>query len=174
MAENKEVNKDEEFKEVLEKETDRDEDLDDIVLKKDKEIEDNLNSLLRLQADFNNYKRRTEKEKESLVSYGVEKIACGLFPILDNFERALNSCEDKTDNFFQGVEMIYNQLYNILADNGIKEINPLHEKFDPNFHEAVHITKNEEYEEGTIVEVYKKGYMLNDRILKYSEVIVAE
>lgn len=175
MEEKKELNNEEiEANDSSSEETSENDKLEDLLIQKDKEIQDNINSLLRLQADFSNFKRRTEKEKEGLVSYGVEKIACGLFPILDNFERALTSHEDKDDNFYKGVEMIYNQLFNMLKDSSIEEVNPLHEKFDPNFHEAVHITKSEEYEGGTIVEVYKKGYRLKDRILKYAEVIVAE
>lgn len=138
------------------------------------EIDENLNRLLRLQADFNNYKKRTEKEKESLVSFGVEKLACDLFPILDNLERALESQENKEDGFYQGVVMIYEQLISLLEKNSIEEIDALHKKFDPNFHYAVGMEVSEEYEEGTIINVLQKGYVQNDKVIRPTMVIVAQ
>ena len=138
------------------------------------EVDENLNRLLRLQADFTNYKKRTEKEKEALVSYGVEKLAGDLFPILDNFERALESQEDKEDSFYKGVDMIYNQLLALLEKNSIKEIDALHEKFDPNFHYAVVMEESEEHEEGTIINVLQKGYIQNDKVIRPAMVMVAQ
>src|SRR5690625_1086789 len=141
---------------------------------KEKELTEIKNRLLRLQADFINYKKRTEKEKEGLVAFGIETLACGLFPILDDFERALESQTDKVGSFYEGISMIYEQLLKLLDKNEIKEIDALHQPFDPNFHNAMSMEESEEYEEGTIIQVYQKGYMLKDKVIRPAAVIVAK
>ncbi|HLS53036.1 MAG TPA: nucleotide exchange factor GrpE, partial [Tissierellaceae bacterium] len=119
-------------------------------------------------------KKRTEKEKEGLVAFGIETLACGLFPILDDFERALESQTDKVGSFYEGISMIYEQLLKLLDKNEIKEIDALHQPFDPNFHNAMSMEESEEYEEGTIIQVYQKGYMLKDKVIRPAAVIVAK
>lgn len=136
------------------------------------QIEDLNNKLMRLQADFINYKNRVEREKKNIYSYALEDIFSQLLPVLDNFERALNSME-KDNSYYEGVKMIYDQMLDVLKKNGLKEIDCLDKPFDPNFHHAV-ITEDSDKEEGTILEVFQKGYMLNDKVIRPSMVKVAK
>ena len=140
---------------------------------KDEKIEELGNRFLRLQADFMNYKNRIEKDKESTIAYATEDIMNQLLPILDNFERALDSVEEE-DGFYQGVKMIYEQIIKVLTDNGLKEIQCVGECFDPNLHHAVFMEESEDSEEGTVLEVFQKGYTLNDKVIRPSMVKVAK
>lgn len=141
--------------------------------KKDKEIAELTDRLLRLQADFINYKNRVEKEKETIFSYATEDLMNQILPILDNFERAIENI-DLDNGFQQGVKMIYDQLLETLNNNGLKEIKCLGECFDPNFHHAVFMEEVENSEEGTILDVLQKGYMLKDKVIRPSMVKVAK
>lgn len=140
---------------------------------KDHEVQELTNQLLRLQADFINFKNRVEKDKEKIYTYAAEEIVTQLLPVLDNFERALESVEEE-DSFYQGVKMIYDQILKVLNGNGLKEIKCLGERFDPNFHHAVFAEEVEDKEEGTILEVLQKGYLLNDKVIRPSMVKVAK
>lgn len=141
--------------------------------KKDLEIKELNDRLLRLQADFINYKNRVEKEKESIYAYGKESLFLEILPILDNFERALENRE--IDNgFYEGIEMIYNQLIEMLESNDLKEIKCLGDCFDPNFHHAVLMEEAENVEEGIVLEVLQKGYILKDKVLRPSMVKVSK
>ncbi len=130
-----------------------------------------LNKLKRSQADFANYRRRTREEKTELaIKYKVEIIE-QILPVLDNFQRALASgCED--DGFSQGVEMIYRQLWTVLKQEGVKEIEAVGEEFDHKYHEAVEKVETDE-EEGTIVEEVQKGYLYKDVVVRPAMVKVA-
>lgn len=141
---------------------------------KDKEIEELNNRLLRLQADFINYRKRAEKERESTINYAIEPFVSSLLPIIDNFERALESETNKEDNFYKGVEMIYGQLMKALKDNGVEEIVSLNEDFDPNYHHAVFMEETDEYESGKVIEVLQKGYIFKDKVIRPSMVKVAK
>jgi len=132
--------------------------------KVNQQIEDLNNKLMRLQADFINYKNRVEREKKNVYSYALEDIFSQLLPVLDNFERALSSME-KDNSYYEGVKMIYDQMLDVLKKNGLKEIDCLDKPFDPNFHHAV-ISEDSDKEEGTILEVFQKGYMLNDKVIR--------
>lgn len=158
---------------VNEEEPIKEEQLEDQLKEKDKEIEDLTNRLLRLQADFMNYKNRVEKDKENIFSYATEDLMNQLLPILDNFERALDSVE-KEDGFYEGVKMIYEQIIKVLTDNGLKEIECIGKCFDPNLHHAVFMEESKNSEEGIILEVLQKGYMLNDKVIRPSMVKVAK
>lgn len=140
--------------------------------KKEEEIKDLTDSLLRLRADFANYKRRMEKEKESTIAYALEGLVGDLLPILDNFERAMASAEEK-GGFYEGVNMIYEQLLELLANNGLEEIDCVGKPFDPNLHHAV-FTEESEEEEGTVLEAVQKGYLLKDKVIRPSMVKVAK
>lgn len=129
---------------------------------------------VRLQADFINYKRRTGNEREQALSMGVEKIASGLLDIVDNFERALSLEKDTAGGFYDGVEMIYTQLIDYLKQNGVVEIDALNQKFDPNFHHAVMVEERDDVESGIVTEVFQKGYMIDDRVLRPSMVKVSK
>lgn len=141
---------------------------------KEKEIKELNDGYLRLQADFINYKKRMEKERESIYSYASEEVINSLLPIVDNFERALSSSEDKEDGFYEGMDMIYKQLLEVLKDNGLEEIEALHSEFDPNYHHAVLQEESEEYDEGVVIEVFQKGYKLNDKVIRPSMVKVSK
>ncbi|MBQ9059634.1 MAG: nucleotide exchange factor GrpE, partial [Firmicutes bacterium] len=113
---------------------------------------------LRLLAEFQNYKKRTEKEKTDLYSYANEKIMTELLEVLDNFERALQA--EPGDGFKEGMELIFTQLTNVLTKAGLAEITALGEDFDPNVHNAVMAEETEEYESGKVSGVMQKGYTL--------------
>jgi len=132
----------------------------------------------RERADFINYKKRVEGEKIEVVKYANENLVADLIPVLDSFEMAFANKEswEKVDkNWRIGVEYIYSQLIKILGENGLKEMNPMGEKFDPKFHVAEEqIETDDEKKDGVIVTVKKKGYMLNDRVVIAPAVVVAE
>ncbi|WP_353096091.1 nucleotide exchange factor GrpE [Tissierella praeacuta] len=148
--------------------------LEDSLESKDKEIEELNNKLLRLQADFVNFRKRAEKEKESTISYALESFVSSLLPVIDNFQRAMESEDDKENNFYKGIEMIYQQLMKVLNENNIEEIKALGEEFNPNFHHAVFMEESDEYEEGKVTEVLQNGYLLKDRVIRPSMVKVAK
>ena len=133
--------------------------------------EDGDAKYLRLMADFQNYKKRVEKEKKDLYSYANEKLVTELLAVLDNFERAL-AHEDSGDGFKEGMEMIFKQLVDVLEKSGLAEIAALGEDFDPNFHNAVMTEETEEYESGKVSGVLQKGYTLNGKVIRPSMVKV--
>lgn len=140
---------------------------------KENEIIDLSNKIARLQADFVNYKRRAEKDKEQSIGYGIESISMNLLPIIDNFQRALEAHEDKEDGFYIGIKMIERQLVQLLEDNQVFEIPSVGEIFDPNFHNAVSMIESEE-ESGIIIEVLQKGYKFKEKVIRPSMVIVSK
>jgi len=144
----------------------------------EKEKQEYMNGWQRERADFINYKKRVENEKVEVVKYANENLVEEIIPILDSFEMAFSNKElwEKVDkNWRVGVEYIHSQILKILDENGFKQINPQGEKFDPKFHVAEeHVSTTEEKQDGIITEVKKKGYMLNDRVIKASQVVVAE
>lgn len=126
---------------------------------------------MRLMADFQNFKRRTEKEKSDIYAYANEKIALGLLEVIDNFERALeHECVDKA--YAEGMELILKQFIDVLGKSGIEEIKTLGEDFDPNFHNAVMMEDNPEFESGKVTSVLQKGYTLNSKVIRPSMVKV--
>ncbi len=137
-----------------------------------KELEDKL---LRLAAEFDNFRKRTAREFENLVKFANESLITKLTDTLDNFERALDHAKNSTDfdNFHKGVELIYESLKDVLEKEGLKPIKTVGEKFDPNFHEAISQKESDEFPEGTIVDEISKGYTLNGRVIKAPKVIVS-
>lgn len=136
------------------------------VKKKDEEIESLNNKLLRLQADFLNFKTRTEKEKISTYGDAVSGFICDLLPVIDNLERAIAADNSETGNFKEGVEMVYNQLMGILNKKGLKEIEALHKPFDHNLHYGVAFEECGDYDDGIIIDVLQKGYTVNDKLIR--------
>lgn len=127
---------------------------------------------LRLMAEYDNYRKRTAKEKTD--AYGDATIDCmaEIIPVIDNFERALGAeCSD--DKYKNGITMIFNQFRTILEKLGIKEIECLNQPFDPNLHNAIKRMDDENFEENMVCEVYQKGYTLGDKVLRYAMVAVA-
>ncbi len=134
--------------------------------------EDSDTRYMRLMADFQNYKKRVEKEKKDLYSFANEKLVSELLDVLDNFERALDQ-EGQGDSFKEGMEMIFKQLGDVLKKSGLAEIPALGEEFDPNFHNAVMSEETDEYESGKVSGVMQKGYTLNGKVIRPSMVKVA-
>ena len=137
-----------------------------------KEDEDLNTKYLRLMADFQNYKKRTEKQKSEIHAYANEKIVLKLIEVMDNFERALGADASEGDSFKQGIEMIFKQLSDVLTDAGVKEIEAESTVFDPNFHNAVMTEDNDQFESGSVTEVLQKGYTLNGKVIRPSMVKV--
>ncbi|MHB1650991.1 MAG: nucleotide exchange factor GrpE [Desulfitobacteriaceae bacterium] len=131
--------------------------------------------LQRLQADFDNHRKRTLKEKEETVKYAAERVIEAMLPVLDNFERAIASTQTTQDfaGFAQGVEMILRQMENVLTKEGLKEIKAYGELFDPKLHEAVLQVDSEEHPANTVLEELQRGYYLKDKVLRPSMVKVS-
>ncbi|WP_425446122.1 nucleotide exchange factor GrpE [Dethiothermospora halolimnae] len=161
-------------KEEMEEEVkDTDKDYKEMYEKMQQELEQLNNRFLRLQADFNNYKRRTEEQKEKIYAYANEELVIKQLEVLDNFERALSAEKESKEGLYQGVEMIYNQLINTLKSIGVEEIKALNEKFDPNLHHGVAREDSEDHEEDIVLEVFQKGYKLKDKVIRPSMVKVS-
>ncbi|MGI6752564.1 MAG: nucleotide exchange factor GrpE [Anaerovoracaceae bacterium] len=130
---------------------------------------------LRLAADFQNFKKRVEKEKGDIYAYANEKIVTDLLDVIDNFERALSHGENSTDKgMLEGMEMIYKQFMGVLIKCGLEEIEAEGKDFDPNFHHAVVMESHENFESGKITGVLQRGYLLNNRVIRPSMVKVAQ
>lgn len=128
---------------------------------------------LRLQADFQNYKRRSEEEQKNTVRYANERLILQFLDVVDNFERAL-ATEKEHDNFYLGMEMIHAQLREILEKNGVEAVVADGEAFDPNLHHAVLTEESAEVEEGHVIETLQTGYMLNGKLIRPAMVKVAK
>lgn len=133
-----------------------------------KQSEDNYNRLLRMQADFDNYKKRVSKEREDMYSNALETIVEQLLPVVDNIERATAAFKnDQLDEkYISGVEMVCKQLIDVLGKNGVKEIEALGKDFDPNIHHAVMQDPGEDEEENKVKEVFQKGYVLGNKVIR--------
>lgn len=144
----------------------------------EKEKQENMDGWQRERADFMNYKKRIDQEKIEVIKYANESLLEEITQVLDSFEMAFSNKEawEKVDkNWRVGVEYIHTQLINILHDNNFKTMDPMGAKFDPALHIAVeHTTTDDESKDGIIIEVKKKGYILNDRVMKPAQVVVAE
>ena len=143
-----------------------------------KKIEELSNALLRNQAELLNYKKRKDEETARMLKYAETDILEGFLPILDNFERAIsmddNNFGDETSKFLEGFRMVYNQTRNLLEKFEVKEIECLDKEFDPTYAQAVVVEKDETKESGVVLEVFQKGYMYKDRVLRLAMVKVNE
>ena len=139
------------------------------------ELADQQQRTLRVQADFDNFRRRTLKEKEDLAKYASSKLITELLPVIDNLERALAVSGESTDvdSFTKGVNMIFRQLESVLDSEGLKAMDAVGQPFNPEFHQAIMQVESEEYEEGIVVEEVQKGYMLKDKVLRPAMVKVS-
>lgn len=127
----------------------------------------------RLAAEFDNYKKRTVKEKESIYTDSVCDVVEKMLPVLDNLERAIDSFDDKESEHCKGVEMVLRQTADILKKIGVEEINAVGEKFDPTMHNAVMHIDDDNYGENTVAQQFQKGYKYKDKVIRYSMVQVA-
>ncbi|MDR3269894.1 MAG: nucleotide exchange factor GrpE [Peptococcaceae bacterium] len=139
------------------------------------EAQDYLQNWQRLQAEFDNYRKRTQREREELLRYASERLVKTLLSVLDNFERALTSAQTHSDfqGFAQGVEMIFRQFSDVLAKEGLQVIETQGQTFDPSLHEAIFREESGTYPENTILEEVQKGYLLKDKVIRHSMVKVS-
>ncbi len=132
---------------------------------------------LRLSAEFDNYRKRTLKEKMELLKSANEDVLIKILPVMDDFERAMGSMEEATDIKPSAPAFIsyYNKFKDFLTQHGIREMDSLNDEFDTDMHEAVtKIPVQEETKKGKVVDVIEKGYLLNDKVVRYAKVIIGE
>lgn len=186
---NQEVNEEEEKIEVLEEteencnldsenpdskqEGDEIKSLRDKLKAKEKECNEYLDLLKRTKAEFDNYRKRTTKEKENIYDDGLSDAISNILPVLDNLERAVTYKEADEGSLLQGIEMVMKIFKDSLEKLGVEEILAEGQKFDPDYHNAVMHVENEELEENVVAEVLQKGYKYKDKIIRYSMVKVA-
>ncbi|MFD2116142.1 nucleotide exchange factor GrpE [Paenibacillus yanchengensis] len=140
-----------------------------------KEIEAEQQRTLRVQADYDNFRRRTMKEKEELGKYASMKLVEQLLPVLDNFERAIAAAATNNDydSLAKGVDMIFRQFAQTMEQEGLKPMETVGEPFNPEYHQAIMQVESDEYEEGIVVEEVQKGYILKDKVLRPAMVKVS-
>lgn len=143
--------------------------------KKDEQIADLTDKLTRQMAEFDNYRKRTEKEKSAMYEIGAKDVIEKILPVVDNFERGFVTVseEEKENPFVQGMDKVYKQLMTMLEGLGVKPIEALGQEFNPDLHHAVMHVEDEEAGENVIVEEFQKGYMYRDSVVRYSMVKVA-
>ena len=140
--------------------------------KQKEELEDKEDRIKRLMAEFENFKKRSDKERTGLYNSVMGDVITSLLPVLDNLEKAVKT-ETKDEQYKNGIEMVVNQFKDVLKNNGVKEIEAVGKKFDPSLHEAVSLVQDENLGEKEIKEEFRKGYMIGDRVLRHSLVVVA-
>ena len=143
--------------------------------KKDEKIEELTDKLTRQMAEFDNFRKRTEKEKSQMYEIGAKDIIEKILPVVDNFERGLDAVkeEDKEDPFVQGMEKVYKHLLTTLEGIEVKPIEAVGQPFDPNFHNAVMHVEDENFGENIVAEEFQKGYTYRDSVVRHSMVKVA-
>ena len=143
--------------------------------KKDEKIEELTDKLTRQMAEFDNFRKRTEKEKSQMYEVGAKDIIEKILPVVDNFERGLDAVpeEKKEDPFIQGMEKVYKQFLTVLESMDVKPIEAVGNPFDPNFHNAVMHVEDENFGENEVAEEFQKGYMYRDSVVRHSMVKVA-
>lgn len=143
--------------------------------KKDQKVQELNDKLMRTIAEFDNFRKRSEKEKSTMFEFGAKDIIEKILPVLDNFERGLGSIseEEKGSAFAQGIEQIYKQFVSVLEDAGVKVIETVGKEFDPNLHNAVMHVEDDAFGENIIAEEFQKGYMYKESVVRHSMVKVA-
>lgn len=144
--------------------------------KKDEQIEALTDQVKRQMAEFDNFRKRTEKEKSSMYEMGARSVVEKILPVIDNFERGLDTVpeDEKESPFTEGMRMIYKQLMTELENIGVKPIEALGTEFNPDFHNAVMQVESEEYESGMVAQELQKGYMYRDSVVRHSMVAVVQ
>lgn len=143
--------------------------------RKDEKIEELTDRVRRQMAEFDNFRKRTEKEKTQMFETGAKSIVEKILPVVDNFERGLAAVteEEKGTPFVEGMEKIYKQMMTVLEEAGVKPIEAVGQEFDPNLHNAVMHVEDEEFGENIIAEEFQKGYMYRESVVRHSMVKVA-
>ncbi|MBF0474764.1 MAG: nucleotide exchange factor GrpE [Deltaproteobacteria bacterium] len=143
---------------------------------KEEEAKSNYDRLLRVSAEFENFRRRSEREKVENIKFANEEIIKKLLPIVDNLERAVDHArnEGMPDNLMAGIVLTLNELNGLLEKFGVKSVSAVGEKFDPQFHEAIAQEVNNTQEDNTVVKEYERGYLLHDRLIRPAKVVVSK
>lgn len=139
---------------------------------KEQKIKELTETLQRLQAEFENYKKQVEKQYSNIKKCASESLVIQLLPILDSFELALRNKESNKEEFIKGIELIYSQLDNVLKSQGLSSIEALGKNFDPYKHEV--LLKEESEKDNIVLEELQKGYMLNDKVIRHTKVKIAK
>lgn len=154
---------------------------DDKLKKQTEELKEELSELkdkyLRLFAEFDNYKKRTVKERLDLLSSAAQNTITALLPVLDDFDRAKKSADDESndEHFSEGVELVYKRLHSILTQQGLSAMESTGEAFDPEYHEAIsEIPAPDKKQKGKIIDTVEKGYLLRDKIIRHAKVVVGK
>ena len=137
------------------------------------ELEETTDRLKRLMAEFENFKKRSAKERESLYGSLIADIISSFLPVVDNLEKAAGAATED-ENYKQGVELVLKQFMDVLTTLGVKEIEGVGSTFNPEYHDAVSMVQDETKQSQEIVEVYRKGYKIGDKVIRHSMVIVNE
>ena len=130
--------------------------------------------IVRLTADFDNFRKRAQREKDEARQFANQGLLEKLLPVLDNFEMALTAVKDADPSVRDGVQMILDQLLGVLKESGVEPVDAMGQAFDPNLHEALSQEETTEVEEGTVVQQVQRGYKLNDRLVRPARVVVAK
>lgn len=141
------------------------------------QFKEHKEKILRLQADFDNYRKRLEREKQVFARYANESLVVDLLNVVDDLERTLELAQEKHEDFsafLKGIEMVLAHLYDLLKKYGLSPIEAKGDIFDPNYHEALLKIETDDYPEDTVVEELQKGYMLNERVIRTAKVKVAK
>lgn len=158
--------------------TESEEDVEKLAELSQQELEEKLNEaqkteaelkdrMLRIQADFENFRKRTVKEKQDIAQYTLEEFIKKLLPVLDNLDRAIeHSSTENMEAFRQGVELVLKQFKDVLSSEGLKEVETENVEFNPNYHHGVAVENNPEVEDQHITEVFQKGYQLKDKVIR--------
>lgn len=138
-----------------------------------KELEEKNDQFLRLYAEYDNFRKRSQKEKQDIYTSSKTDVIKELLPVIDNFERAAANSEASYEDYRKGIEMIFNQFIQILTKSGVESYGDVGDEFDPNIHNAVMSVEDEALGENVIAEVFSKGYKLGDKIIRDAVVKVA-
>jgi molecular chaperone GrpE len=175
IADNSEQNAQEEN--IIDNDENKSKDEIDKLKKQLEEKENELNGYIdiakRIKAEFENYKKRTLREKEQLYTDITGDVVSKFLPVIDNLERAAASDSEDVESMSKGLKMILKQFNDVLSKEGVEEIEAMGKEFDPNLHNAVMHTTDESVDEGVIVEVFQKGYKIKDKVIRHSVVKVA-
>ena len=139
----------------------------------EEKLMDMISTVQRVQADFENYKKRVEREKQEMSKFSNSLLIKKLLPLLDNFEMGLKNT-NQHEEFLKGIELIFSQFTDVLKDEKVEKIKTVGEKFDPNLHQALMAEESEDNEPNTVIEEFQSGYMIGERILRAAKVKVSK
>ena len=174
---NTETNEQETEDTVTKEVADEGNDIEKLLEEANSKVEDLEDKYLRLSAEFDNYRKRTMKEKAELIKTGGEKVVSSILPILDDLERAIKNMETSEDivAMKEGVELIYNKFMKVLAENGVQKIETKDKDFDTDYHEAIALVPAPtEEQKGKILDCVQTGYTLNGKVIRHAKVVVGE